>query len=129
MPVESFWILEKEFRFEASHQLPKHDGKCSRLHGHSWKMTVKVAGQVQTEGPQQGMVIDYGRISEIVKPLLEEDLDHWHLNDTTGLENPTSEELARWIFRNLKPQLPALIAVAVEETCTARCTYYEEQVK
>ena len=124
---EAFWILEKDFRFEASHQLPNHEGKCRRLHGHSWKMTVKVAGQLQTEGSQQGMVTDYGVLSAIVKPLIDEKLDHWHLNDTTKLENPTSEELARWIFQRLKGAIPNLIAVQVEETCTARCTYYEDE--
>lgn len=129
MSREAFWILEKDFRFEASHQLPNHDGKCRRLHGHSWKMTVKVAGQLQTEGSQQGMVTDYGVLSKIVKPLIDDKLDHWHLNDTTKLENPTSEELSRWIFQRLKGAIPNLIAVIVEETCTARCTYYEEDVK
>jgi len=123
------WYLEKDFRFEASHQLPNHDGKCKRLHGHSWKMTVKLSGKIR-EGvendPQAGMVMDYGKVKRIVQPLVDVYLDHWHLNDTTGLTNPTSEELARWVYKKLKPDLTCLRAVLIEETCTARCIYVED---
>lgn len=128
MRREAFWILEKDFSFEASHQLPRHNGKCARLHGHSWKMTVKVAGQIKQEGSETGMVMDYGIIKENVQPLIDSKLDHHHLNETTGLPDPTSEALARWIFHRLKSYLPGLMAVVVQETCTARCTYYEEEV-
>lgn len=123
------WILEKDFRFEASHQLPYHDGKCKRLHGHSWKMTVKVeCDAIQTEGSKQGMVMDYGDLKKIVQPLVDEKLDHWHLNDTTGLESPTSELLAQWIYQQLEGKFasPAfLLSITIEETCTARCTYHK----
>lgn len=116
--------LTKEFRFEASHKLPNHDGKCARLHGHSWKMKVVLEGsELHESGPKAGMLADFGDVSRAVKPLLEEKLDHWHLNDTTGLANPTSEELAVWIFNQLEPTLPLLVAVQIEETCTSSCTY------
>lgn len=126
------FTLEKSFTFEASHQLPNHDGKCKRLHGHSWKMAVILKGHaLQATGPQQGMLADYGRISAIVKPLVEEKLDHYHLNDTTGLVNPTSEELARWVYDQLKARIHLafgieyvnLHSVRIEETCTSACTY------
>ena len=121
------WTLEKAFSFEASHQLPHHDGKCARLHGHSWKGRVIVlGGALYTTGPKQGMVVDYADINAPIKELVEGYLDHWHLNESTGLENPTSEELARWIFNKLK-YYPVfynrLQAVIIEETCTSRCTY------
>ena len=119
--------LRKQFKFEASHQLPHHDGKCQRLHGHSWVGYVVVEGDdLVAEGscdPQSGMLIDYGRISEVVKPLVEQFLDHHHLNETTGLESPTSERLAWWIYQQLKPQLPQLISIVVEETCTSSAEY------
>lgn len=119
--------LTKSFRFEASHQLPSHDGKCARLHGHSWVMELVLeARDVQTYGPQIGMVIDYGRVKEAVQPLIESHLDHWHLNNTTGLANPTSEELARWVYNHVKDKLPCLAAVIIHETCTARCEYWPD---
>ena len=118
------WILEKKFRFEASHILPHHDGKCARLHGHSWTGAVRCKGkEIHQSGPQSGMLLDFTEMSSAVKELVESSLDHYHLNETTGLENPTSEELCRWIFERLKPKLPLLSSVILEETCTSRCEY------
>ncbi len=116
--------LTKSFRFEASHQLPNHDGKCQRLHGHSWIGTLVVEGETLCQiGAKQGMVVDYSDLGAAVKPLVEGYLDHHHLNETTGLKNPTSEELARWIYDRLIPFIPQLVAVKVMETCTAECEY------
>lgn len=120
------WTLSKEFRFEASHQLPHHKGKCARLHGHSWvgRVFVSSAHLIQ-EGPETGMVVDYSRISTPIKDVVERELDHHHLNDL--LKNPTSEEVARWLFDYLEPWYAShkvqLDAVEIEETCTCRCRY------
>lgn len=116
--------LEKEFRFEASHQLPQHDGKCARLHGHSWvgRLIVEGPALVQ-EGPKTGMLLDYGDLSAAIRPLLENQLDHWHLNESTGLENPTSEVLAEWIYYRIKRRIPELVAVQINETCTSQAEY------
>jgi 6-pyruvoyltetrahydropterin/6-carboxytetrahydropterin synthase len=120
----TMYRLEKSFRFEAAHKLPHHDGKCARLHGHSWVGRVVVQGRTLWQtGPKQGMVTDYGELSEVIKPLVENYLDHWYLNESTGLENPTSEELARWVYDKLKPSIDNLVAVVIEETCTSRCEY------
>jgi 6-pyruvoyltetrahydropterin/6-carboxytetrahydropterin synthase len=120
------WTLEKEFRFEASHRLPHHGGKCARLHGHSWRVRVVCSSQdLHQSGPRAGMVLDYGDISEIMKPILQNFLDHYHLNESLALENPTSEEVARWIFKKIKPLLPTLNTIILEETCTSRCSYSE----
>lgn len=116
--------LEKELRFEAAHILPHHDGKCGRLHGHSWRaILILENANLHTEGPKSGMVADFGDVSKAAKPLLDDKLDHWHLNESTGLENPTSETLARYIFDTLKPLIPLLAAVRVCETCTSACEY------
>jgi len=118
------WIIGKEFRFEASHQLPNHDGKCARLHGHSWRGVIYVAGnKLINSGTKQDMIIDYEDIKQYMKPLLDNYLDHYHLNETTGLANPTSEAIAKWIYEQLEDQIPGLVAVRIDETCTSQCVY------
>jgi 6-pyruvoyltetrahydropterin/6-carboxytetrahydropterin synthase len=119
------WIIYKEFYFEAAHRLPHHDGKCSRLHGHSWVGRVYLKGDSLIEdGPKQGMLFDYGDIKKYIQPLLDNFLDHYYLNETTGLENPTSEAIAKWIFTKLEESgLPGLYAVEIQETCTSGCRY------
>lgn len=118
------WTLEKEFRFEASHQLPYHDGKCARLHGHSWVGRLICRGNHTIDsGAKSGMVVDYSDMKKAIQPLLDNFLDHWHLNDTTGIISPTSELIAEWIYDRVKPQLRELVAIEIEETCTSRCRY------
>ena len=119
------WLIYKEFRFEAAHRLPFYDGKCQRLHGHSWVGRVYVRGdQLIPDGAKQGMIMDYGDIIQYVQPLLDNFLDHYYLNESMGLENPTSEEIARWIFTKLeKAGLPGLDSVEIRETCTSGCRY------
>jgi 6-pyruvoyltetrahydropterin/6-carboxytetrahydropterin synthase len=116
--------LRKTFQFEAAHKLPNvpADHKCARLHGHSFRVEVVVAGECD---PQMGWLMDYAEISEAFKPLLDQ-LDHYYLNDIPGLENATSEMLAKWIWDRLKPQLPLLAEIAVAETCLSRCVYRGE---
>ena len=113
--------LEKTFRFEAAHYLPNvpEGHKCGRMHGHSFCVTVVVEGAV---GKKSGWVMDYGLIKEAFAPL-DAKLDHYCLNEIEGLENPTSEVLAQWIWDRLFPLLPQLFEVSVEETCTCRCTF------
>ncbi len=118
------WRLEKEFKFEASHQLPYHQGKCQRLHGHSWKGRLICEGTALNEnGKSQGMLVDFGDMSAAIEPLVRDKLDHWHLNESLSLENPTAEIIAKWIFENIKMKLPSLTAVIIDETCTSRCEY------
>jgi 6-pyruvoyltetrahydropterin/6-carboxytetrahydropterin synthase len=113
--------LRRTFQFEAAHRLPRvaPDHKCARLHGHSFVAEVVVEGEVD---PHFGWVMDYADIKAAFAPLYRQ-LDHHYLNDIPGLENPTSEILARWIWDQLKPSLPLLTEIVVAETCTARCVY------
>jgi 6-pyruvoyltetrahydropterin/6-carboxytetrahydropterin synthase len=113
--------LSKTFRFEAAHDLPTFPGdhKCRRLHGHSFRFDVIVEGEVD---PAKGYLIDYGDIKKVADPIVKR-LDHYYLNDINGLENPTSENLAKWIWDQLRPALPLLAAVIVHETCTSACEY------
>ena len=113
--------LRKTFQFESAHYLPHlpKDHKCHRLHGHSFKAEIVVEGECN---PKLGWVIDYADISSAFKPIWGK-LDHHYLNEIEGLENPTSENLAIWIWEHLKPKLPLLSAVEVAETCTARSVY------
>jgi 6-pyruvoyltetrahydropterin/6-carboxytetrahydropterin synthase len=111
----------KEFTFEAAHRLPRVpvSHKCARLHGHSFRVAIHVTGPV---GPDTGWVQDFADLAAAFEPL-HRILDHYYLNNIPGLENPTSEELARWIWQGLQPTLPALTKVVVRETCTAGCIY------
>ena len=113
--------LVHEFRFEAAHLLPKvpPGHKCQRLHGHSFKIELAVSGPVN---PETGWFIDFGQIYEVWQPLWQV-LDHNYLNDIEGLENPTSELLAKWIWDQLRPALPSLRRVTLYETSDARCEY------
>ncbi len=113
--------LVKEFSFEAAHLLPNvPDGhKCRRLHGHSYRVTVTVKGEVD---PEMGWLIDYGDIKAAVEPVRKR-LDHYYLNEIEGLENPTSEILAHWIWERLVDTLPQLHSIQVHETCESSCIY------
>lgn len=116
--------IYKTFTFEAAHRLPNlpADHKCSRLHGHSFQAEIHVAGDLD---PKLGWVMDFADLKEAYEPVRRR-LDHYYLNDIEGLENPTSEVIARWIWRNLKPGLPKLSKVTVRETCTSGCEYRGE---
>ena len=113
--------LRKSFQFEAAHRLPNvpPNHKCARLHGHSFCVEVVVSGECD---PRMGWLMDYAEISAAFKPVLET-LDHYYLNDVPGLENATSENVARWIWDRLKPVLPLLTEIVVAETCQSRCVY------
>ena len=111
----------KEFTFEAAHRLPNvpPGHKCARLHGHSFLVRLVVEGELD---PALGWVMDFADIKKAFDPILRR-LDHYYLNDIEGLENPTSERVAIWIWDRLKPGLPGLSRVEVRETCTAGCAY------
>ena len=111
----------KIFQIEAAHRLPHVPAthKCARLHGHSFRIEVHVRGEPD---PQLGWVIDFADVKQAFAPIFEQ-LDHRYLNDVPGLENPTSESLAQWIWNALKPALPGLHKLVVHETCSAGCIY------
>lgn len=113
--------IYKTFRIEAAHRLPNvpPGHKCGRLHGHSFEISVHMEGPV---GEQTGWVQDFAEIKKAFAPI-DAQLDHNYLNDVEGLENPTSENLAIWVWQRLKPALTGLSKVAVKETCTAGCVY------
>jgi 6-pyruvoyltetrahydropterin/6-carboxytetrahydropterin synthase len=117
--------LYKDFSFEAAHRLPNvpEGHKCARLHGHSFLVRVSVDGPV---GAHTGWVMDFADLKAAFLPLHER-LDHRYLNEIAGLENPTSEVLAQWIWRELHAALPGLAEVEVRETCTSGCIYRGEQ--
>ena len=111
----------KEFSIEAAHRLPHvpEGHKCARLHGHSFKVTIFVEGPV---GYSTGWIMDFGDIKSAFAPIYQQ-LDHHYLNDIQGLENPTSENLAAWIWHQLKPRLPLLSRIQIKETCTSGCIF------
>jgi 6-pyruvoyltetrahydropterin/6-carboxytetrahydropterin synthase len=111
----------KEFSLEAAHRLPNvpEGHKCARLHGHSFRIEIHVRGPVQSK---IGWVLDFADIKYAFQPLYEQ-LDHHYLNEIEGLHNPTSENLAAWIWDRLQTSLPSLHRVVVRETCTTGCVY------
>ncbi len=116
--------ISKKFYIEAAHHLPNvpEGHKCRRLHGHSFRIEIFVSGPV---GEETGWIMDFADLSAAFKPLYEQ-LDHHYLNEVAGLENPTSENLAKWIWCRLQPGLPLLSRIKVNETCTAACSYSGE---
>lgn len=118
--------IYKEFIFEAAHRLPNvpPGHKCARLHGHSFRCQVYVEGPIDAKF---GWVIDFADIKTAFEPLYKQ-LDHNFLNEIEGLSNPTSENLARWVWRHLKPELPLLSKVVVSETCNSGCIYKGEDL-
>ncbi|MFQ5533755.1 MAG: 6-carboxytetrahydropterin synthase QueD [Sphingomonadales bacterium] len=113
--------IYKEFNFEAAHRLPNvpEGHKCARLHGHSFRAVIQIEGPVDDK---LGWVLDFADLRAAFAPLLRQ-LDHNYLNDIDGLENPTSENIARWIWDRLAPALPGLAEVRIKETCTSGCIY------
>ena len=111
----------KIFHIEAAHRLPNVPAghKCARLHGHSFRVEVHVRGDVD---PALGWIMDFADVKREFQNVFDR-LDHRYLNDVPGLENPTSERLAEWIWAALKPSLPLLHKIVVHETCTAGCSY------
>jgi 6-pyruvoyltetrahydropterin/6-carboxytetrahydropterin synthase len=113
--------LFRIFQIEAAHRLPNvpEGHKCARVHGHSFEIEVHISGPVDE---RLGWVMDFADVKTAFQPLFDQ-LDHYYLNDIEGLENPTSERLAQWIWQRLKPRLPLLDRIVVRETCTAGCVY------
>jgi 6-pyruvoyltetrahydropterin/6-carboxytetrahydropterin synthase len=111
----------KQFSIEAAHWLPHVPlgHKCSRMHGHSFRIEVHVRGALD---PDLGWVMDFADLKSAFAPI-EDEIDHHCLNEVAGLENPTSENLARWVWERLRPTLPLLSKVVVQETCTSGCIY------
>ena len=116
--------LSKTFRFDAGHYLPNvpSDHKCARPHGHSYRVTVVVAGEVDA---RTGWVMDFGEIKRVVEPLIAQ-LDHTNLNDVKGLANPTSEQIAKWLWDRIQPEIGQLHSITVSETESTSCTYRGE---
>lgn len=133
------WRLEKEISFEAAHKLPNHHGKCKRLHGHSWRGRIVVEGR-ELAGHNEsraGMLLDFHDIKAAVDPIVEKYLDHYYLNESLDMADPTSENIAKWLFERVEagmiPDKHAkafrgvrLVKVVIEETCTCRCEYWPD---
>jgi len=124
---QEIYILKKDFHFEAAHRLPElpPEHKCSRLHGHSFRVTVAIAGE---KDPQLGWVMDYADIQKMVQPILEEYLDHYYLNEVPGLENPTSENIAHWLWEKVEAKIPGLFEIVIGETCETACHFRKSPV-
>ena len=114
-------IVYKEFTFDSAHFLPNvpEGHKCRELHGHTYSLKVFVEGELH---PDHGWVIDYGDLKKAVEPVIKR-VDHTLLNHIAGLENPTSELMAVWLWNEIKPKLPLLSKIELKETPTSGVVY------
>jgi 6-pyruvoyltetrahydropterin/6-carboxytetrahydropterin synthase len=110
--------LDVEFYFAAAHRLPRYDGPCFRMHGHNYRFFVGIEGEVD---PRSGMIADFGEIKRVVQEQVLARVDHQNLNDV--LENPTAENIARWIWEALAPHLPGLFEIRLFEIADSCVTY------
>lgn len=113
--------LTKLFTFEAAQTIPhlNPDHKCTRMHGHSFKIEISIQGEVN---PHVGWIYDHANITQAMTPLLKL-VDHAYLNEVEGLENPTIENICAWFWKKLSSPLPGLFEIVLHETPTARCSY------
>ncbi len=113
--------IYREFKFDAAHKLPNlpEGHRCGNLHGHTFVVYIHIQGNV---GEKTGWVMDYGEIKSICAPVIDK-LDHQYLNDVSGLENPTSEVIAQWLWNRIKPVLPELSMIEIKETASTGCRF------
>lgn len=118
-------VIFRTFRFEAAHSLTRvpEGHKCRRLHGHSYRFVVHLRGNVD---PATGWVMDFAELKKVVGPLVDE-LDHHNLNDIPAIGETTAENLAKYLWRRLRPLLPGLEKIELWETENAGCIYAGEE--
>ena len=116
--------IYKKFSFDSAHYLPNlpEDHKCKRMHGHTFNVEIHISGPIDKK---IGWIMDFGDVKEVCDPVINQ-LDHIVLNEVPGLENPTSENLSKWIWKRLKPKLQYLTSIEVKETCSTGCIYRGE---
>ena len=120
---KSTMIIFKEFTFDSAHSLPNvpEGHKCKAIHGHTYRLKVIIEGELD---PHLGWVMDFADIKQAIKPVIEE-IDHKYMNDIEGLENPTCEAIAKWLWDKMKPNLPLLKEIELHETPTSGVVYSE----
>ena len=114
-------LIFKKFTFDSAHSLPNvPDGhKCKAVHGHTYQMTLFMEGDLV---PDLDWVMDFAEVKAVVEPIVKV-VDHKYLNDIQGLENPTCEKIAIWLWDHIKPDLPALTKIELNETPTSGVVY------
>jgi|TARA_B110000971_G_C20030152_1_gene510996 6-pyruvoyltetrahydropterin/6-carboxytetrahydropterin synthase len=113
--------IYKDFSFESAHRLPlvPENHQCFNLHGHSFNARITISGELLP----QGWVMDFGEVKKICSPIINI-LDHSYLNEIEGLENPTSENIAIWLWEKISKDLQGLYCIEVKETCNSGCLYF-----
>lgn len=113
--------LYRAFTFDSAHRLPNlpPTHRCSNLHGHTYRAEIHVESELV---PGYDWVVDFGDIKAIVEPVVKE-LDHCYLNEIPGLENPTSENICKWLWSRIHPKLPILTKIVVQESPDSAAIY------
>ena len=114
-------LLFKQFTFDSAHFLPNvPDGhKCKEIHGHTYHLKVWIEGDLE---PHYEWVMDFAVLKKAVEPVIKS-IDHKLMNNLPGLENPTCERIAIWLWDKIKPQIPQLKRVELNETPTSGVIY------
>lgn len=114
----------KEFSFDAAHYLPNvpEGHKCKNMHGHTYHLKVFIEGELDKK---LGWVIDFKELKQHINPIIDR-MDHHTLNDIPGLENPTCEMIAVWLWEQIKPNIPMLCRIELKETPTSGAVYEGE---
>jgi 6-pyruvoyltetrahydropterin/6-carboxytetrahydropterin synthase len=111
----------KQFTFDSAHFLPNVPAghKCREMHGHTYRLVVYIEGELD---PTVGWVMDFAELKRVIGPVVKA-VDHKLLNDIPGLENPTCERIAIWIWDRIKPEIPLLKKIELHETPTSGVVY------
>lgn len=114
-------VIFKEFTFDSAHSLPNvPDGhKCKAIHGHTYHLKVFIEGELDAH---LGWVMDFAVVKKAIKPVIDK-IDHKYMNEIEGLENPTCEMIAKWLWDQIKPEIPKMIRVELHETPTSGVVY------
>jgi 6-pyruvoyltetrahydropterin/6-carboxytetrahydropterin synthase len=119
-------IIYKKYFFDAAHFMNnfKKNHKYSRLHGHSYEVIIKISGHIDKKN---NWVFNYDDVDNLMNPLIKK-LDHQTLNNIKGLENPTSENIAKWFWKNLKKKISKLESIEINRPRIGGCIYSGEEL-
>lgn len=119
--------ITKIVRFDAAHYLPEYNGKCRRLHGHTWKVEVEIrlADNCSYDPDKDKMLLDFSKLKDVLKAKILDQVDHYCLNDIAGIGYPSAENLVLWMKRRLHNSFPAFVSLSRVRVWESEDSYAE----